>query len=126
LPTVPVEVVRLRVARARDLGLSDRTCAGVRAASGHDVVAILFSSNALRLLPPAPVLPPDRAARLASIAGAGRIALVHRPLAPAEALAAAPAFSMPPMPPRAPSPAGARSRRPCVRLPARRRRTAAF
>ena len=50
LPTLPLEVVRLRVARARALGLDYRTYASVRASTGHDVVAFLFSSNALRVV----------------------------------------------------------------------------
>lgn len=82
LPTLPVEVVRLRVKRAAELGLDYRTYASVRAASGHDVVAFLFSSNALRLLAPAPVLPPDRAAHLAAIRACGRLALAVAPLSP--------------------------------------------
>ena len=76
LPTLPIEVVRLRVKRAAELGLDYKTYAGVRAATGHDIVAFLFSQNALRLQPPAP-LPQDRAARLAAIAACGRIALAQ-------------------------------------------------
>lgn len=51
LPTLPVEVVRTRVRRAKELGLDYRTYASVRAQTGHDVVAFLFSSNALRVRP---------------------------------------------------------------------------
>ncbi len=80
LPTLPLEVLRLRVARAREIGLDYRTYATVRATSGRDIVAFLFSSNALRLFAPQPLLPEDRAARLAAMAGCGRIAVVHRPL----------------------------------------------
>ena len=50
LPTLPIEVVRLRVRRAKALGLPYRTYAGIRAASGHDLVGFLFSENALRLI----------------------------------------------------------------------------
>lgn len=82
LPTLPVEVVRLRVRRAAELGLDYRTYASVRAATGHDVVAFLFSSNALRLLAPSHVLPADRAARLEAIRACGRIALASLPLSP--------------------------------------------
>lgn len=82
LPVLPVEVVRLRVRRAAELGLDYRTYASVRAASGHDVVALLFSSNALRLLAPAPVLPADRATRLAAVRACGRTGLATAPLTP--------------------------------------------
>lgn len=84
LPTLPIEVVRLRVKRAAELGLDYRTYASVRAATGHDVVAFLFSSNALRLVAPAPVLPPDRAAKLAALKDCGRVALAIRPLTVAQ------------------------------------------
>lgn len=47
LPVLPVEVVRLRVRRAQALGLDYRTYAGVRATTGRDLIAFLFSSNAL-------------------------------------------------------------------------------
>jgi hypothetical protein len=89
VPVLPVEVVRLRVARARELGLDYRTYAGVRAMSGRDVIAVLFSTNALRILPALPALPPDRAARLAAIRGCGRIALAQPPLTVAAVAAAA-------------------------------------
>lgn len=82
LPTLPVEVVRLRMRRAREIGLDYRTYASIRAASGHDVIAFLFSTNALRLLPPAPALPGDRQDKLAALAQVGRAALVHAPLHP--------------------------------------------
>ncbi|MBS0563115.1 MAG: hypothetical protein JSR87_01085 [Proteobacteria bacterium] len=79
LPHLPVEVVRTRVRRAAELGLDYRTYAGVRATTGRDLVAVLFSANALRLAgstTAAPALPPDRAARLARLTGCGRLALV--------------------------------------------------
>jgi hypothetical protein len=90
LPVLPIEVVRTRVRRAAELGLDYRTYAGVRATTGRDLVAFLFSSNALGLGLREPVLRPDRAAKLARIAGAQRIALAHRPLTPEALLAAAP------------------------------------
>jgi len=79
LPHLPVEVLRGRVRRAAELGLDYRTYASVRAATGHDMVAFLFSSNALRVLPPLPCLPQDRAAKLHAISGCGRIALAQAP-----------------------------------------------
>lgn len=81
MPTLPVEIVRIRVKRATALGLPYRTYAGIRAASGRDVIGFLFSSNALRMLRDAR-LPPDRAARLSTIMGADRTALLQRPLDP--------------------------------------------
>lgn len=80
LPTLPIEVVRLRVNRAKELGLDYRTYAGIRATTGQDLVAFLFSSNALRVIHPRPMLAPDRAARLAAIGGAARIGLAVAPL----------------------------------------------
>lgn len=92
LPTLPIEVLRNRVRRAGELGLDYRTYASVRAATGHDVVAFLFSSNALRALPargvPLAAVPADRSARLEAIRACGRIGLATRPLSP-EALQAA-------------------------------------
>jgi hypothetical protein len=89
LPVLPVEVVRLRVRRARDLGLDYRTYAGVRAATGHDVVAFLFSSNALRISPARPAMPLERAGKLAAVQ-CGRLALAVEPLTPGMVEAANP------------------------------------
>lgn len=81
LPTLPIEVVRTRVKRARALGLDYKTYAGVRAATGHDVVAFLFSSNALRVSLVSPAMPEARAMKLAEVA-CGRLALAVAPLTP--------------------------------------------
>lgn len=89
LPVLPVEVVRLRVKRAAEIGLDYRAYASFRAATGHDVVALLFSSNALRLLPPRPALPEARGAKLAAARGAARAALARAPLTPDAVLALA-------------------------------------
>ncbi len=99
LPTLPIEVVRLRVARARELGLDYRTHAGVRASTGRDVVAFLCSTNALRLLRPADRLPEDRRARLAALVGCDRTALAQPPLDPRAVLALAPLDAAHPAPP---------------------------
>ncbi len=82
LPTLPIEVVRLRVKRAAELGLPYKTYAGVRAASGRDVIGFLFSTNALRLLCEGQALPADRRAKLAGLVSADRTALVQPPLDP--------------------------------------------
>jgi hypothetical protein len=89
VPTLPIEVVRLRVRRAQELGLDYRTYAGVRAATGHDVVAFLFSSNALRVSVLRPAMPEVRAVKLAEVA-CGRLALAVAPLTPGMVEAANP------------------------------------
>jgi hypothetical protein len=89
LPTLPIEVVRLRVRRAKELGLDYKTYAGVRAATGHDVVAFLFSSNALRVTLLRPAVPLDRALKLAEVR-CGRLALAVAPLTPGMVEAANP------------------------------------
>jgi hypothetical protein len=81
LPVLPIEVVRLRVKRAQALGLEYRTYASVRAATGHDVVAFLFSSNALRVSLVQPAMPFDRMQKLADVE-CGRLALAVAPLTP--------------------------------------------
>lgn len=91
LPVLPIEVLRTRVRRAADLGLDYRTYASVRAATGHDVVAFLFSSNALRVSLLRPAMPEDRAAKLAAVDGCGRLALAVVPLTPGMVVAANPA-----------------------------------
>jgi hypothetical protein len=82
LPTLPIEVVRTRVKRAQDLGLDYRTYASVRAQTGHDVVAFLFSSNALRVDARVPRMAAGRAEKLALVR-AGRIGLAVTGLEPA-------------------------------------------
>ncbi|MBN8630518.1 MAG: hypothetical protein J0L76_06650 [Rhodobacterales bacterium] len=89
LPTLPIEVVRLRVKRAKALGLDYKTYAGVRAATGHDVVAFLFSSNALRVSLVRPAMPEARALKLAEVQ-CGRLALAVAPLTPGMVEAANP------------------------------------
>ena len=76
LPVLPVEVVRARVRRASELGLDYKTYAGVRSTTGRDIIAFLFSSNALRV-DAAARIPAPEVARLAMIRGAGRIALAQ-------------------------------------------------
>ncbi|WP_373354317.1 hypothetical protein [Pseudoroseicyclus sp. CXY001] len=87
MPHLPLEVVRRRVARAKDLGLPYRTYAGIRASTGRDVIGFLFSTNALRMLRAGALPPPEVAERLGAIRGAARIGLARPPVAQ-EALAA--------------------------------------
>lgn len=82
--TMPLEIVRLRVARAKALGLDYRTYAQVRAASGQDIVAFLFSGNALRLVPQRVAVPEPERARLLALRGAAtRVAAIYAPHHPA-------------------------------------------
>ncbi len=78
MPTLPIEVVRLRVKRAAELGLDYKTYAGVRAATGRDVIGFLFSSNALRVVRAGEALPADRIVRLEGITGADRVLCCSR------------------------------------------------
>ncbi|OYX41947.1 MAG: hypothetical protein B7Z02_13750 [Rhodobacterales bacterium 32-67-9] len=82
MPKLPLEVVRLRVKRAAEIGLDYKTYAGVRAATGHDLVAFLFSTNALRLLREGDRMPGADAERLARARHIGRLVAVQPPLDP--------------------------------------------
>ncbi|QYK43496.1 MAG: hypothetical protein KF887_08775 [Paracoccaceae bacterium] len=88
VPHLPIEVLRGRLRRAAELGLDYRTYAGIRATTGHDVVAVLFSSNALMALA-GRALPSDRVGKVAAVAGAARIGLATRPISPPVLLALA-------------------------------------
>jgi len=101
MPVLPVEVVRLRVKRAQQLGLPYRTYAGLRASTGQDLIGFLFSNNALRVLREGQDMPADRADMLGALQNAARIGLAHRPVTPThlgglaamDAAFAAPAFA---------------------------------
>lgn len=67
LPTLPIEVIRTRIKRAKALGLDYKTYAGVRATTGRDLIAFLFSSNALNVFRNDTPLDPDRAEKLIMI-----------------------------------------------------------
>tara|TARA_R110002110_G_scaffold132616_8_gene314395 strand:- start:6002 stop:6568 length:567 start_codon:yes stop_codon:yes gene_type:complete len=100
---IPLMVVKMHVARARQLGLDYPTYAAVRKATGRDIMGLLFSSNALRVVrAEAPSMPLDRAEVIGAVTGAKRLALVHAPLSPTvmasanpelDAAAAAPRFT---------------------------------
>lgn len=82
LPNLPIEILRRRVARAKELGLDYKSYASVRASTGRDVVGFLFSSNALRVFSHAKTLPQDRGDKLGALKECSRIALVSQPLTP--------------------------------------------
>lgn len=95
LPKLPIEVVRLRVKRAREIGLDYRTYSGLRAATGHDLVAFLFSTNALSLLRDQDRMRADEAAKLARLSGIVQLVAVQPPLDPARIAATLAAQSVP-------------------------------
>jgi len=79
LPQLPLNVIKRRVARAREIGLDYRIYATVRATTGRDIIGFLFSSNALRLHLASHRMAGDRAIHLARVHGCDRIALLHPP-----------------------------------------------
>jgi hypothetical protein len=80
LPRLPIEVVRLRVKRAKEIGLDYKTYASVRATTGHDIVAFLFSTNALRLLRDSDRMIEADARKLADTQKLGKLLAVQPPL----------------------------------------------
>ncbi|WP_339985613.1 hypothetical protein [Gymnodinialimonas ulvae] len=103
LPSLPLEVVRLRVKRAERLGLPYKAYATIRAVSGRDIVGFLFSDNALGM-GRSTIVPPPARVRLNALDGAAaRLIAVHLPKDPAavmarggvEAVGRAPGLSVP-------------------------------
>ncbi len=92
LPRMPIEVVRMRVRRARELGLDYKSYAGIRAATGRDVIALLFSDNALRLMAEGRMAE-DRRVAIEAVRHADSLALVHAPFSPEIVAAANPVFA---------------------------------
>ena len=87
LPQLPLEVIRLRVRRAKEIGLDYTSYATVRATTGHDIVAFLYSSNALHLFRADQALAAERSAKLAAQTGIQRQIAAQPPLDPAATLA---------------------------------------
>lgn len=78
LPSLPLEVIRTRVARANALGLPYRTYASIRAGTGEDIYAFLFSSNALGLLRQNDRMTVEHAEKLARIQAERHATLARR------------------------------------------------
>lgn len=95
---LPVEVVRQQVRRARALGLDYTTYAGVRATTGRDLVAFLYSSNALGVFRDGALPAPDRLARLAASRAAPHLGTSPGigPAALGAAIAARSSLALPP------------------------------
>ena len=82
MPTLPIEVVRLRVKRASELGLPYKTYAGIRASTGHDLIGFLFSNNALQVLREGQAMPTDRAEKLTALVRTDCAGVAHKPVTP--------------------------------------------
>lgn len=80
---IPLMVVKMHVARAHQLGLDYPTYAAVRKATGRDIMGLLFSSNALRVVrAEAPYIPVAQGDVLSAVRGAKKLALAHAPVRP--------------------------------------------
>ncbi|MGR3804726.1 hypothetical protein [Marinibacterium profundimaris] len=88
--TIPLFVVKMRVRRAAELGMSYAAYAKCRQATGHDILALLFSSNALRVIGPGAEMPDAETRALAQVRAAKKLTLVHRPAQPGAVLQANP------------------------------------
>ncbi|ARO15075.1 hypothetical protein BVG79_01731 [Ketogulonicigenium robustum] len=75
---LPIEVVRQRVARAKALGLPYKTYAGVRATTGRDLVAFLYSSNALGVFRTGQAIEPVQLGQLRASAAQPHLGLSGR------------------------------------------------
>lgn len=80
MPKLPIEVIRRRVKRAKELGLPYKTYAGLRASSGDDLIGFMFSSNALDVLKPRDAVPATKTGKLDALVRAKTIAVTHAPV----------------------------------------------
>ena len=90
MQTLPLEVARRRVKRAGQLGIDYKTYAGIRAATGRDIIALIFSSNALRLVRDTAKIEAARASKLDRLRDADLLALIQPPFDPAKVATANP------------------------------------
>lgn len=84
MPKLPIEVIRRRVERAKELGLPYKTYAGLRASSGDDLIGFMFSSNALDVLRRTDSVPATKTGKIASLKETRTIGLAHAPIDPAQ------------------------------------------
>ncbi|MCF2904535.1 hypothetical protein L0666_06015 [Octadecabacter sp. CECT 8868] len=82
MPKLPIEVIRRRVARAKELGLPYKTYAGLRAASGDDLIGFMFSNNALDVLRRSDVVPAPKADKLSALKDTRTVGVAHAPVDP--------------------------------------------
>ncbi len=79
---VPLMIVRMRMKRAAELGLDYKAYARVRQTSGQDILGLLFSSNALRIIGAGARMPDAEDRALSAVRGASKLALVYPPNTP--------------------------------------------
>lgn len=79
---IPKLVLQMRLKRAAELGMDYKTYAKVRQFSGQDIVGLLFSSNALRILGYDARMPESREEKLQAVRAAQKLALVQPPMSP--------------------------------------------
>jgi len=77
MPKLPIEVVRARVRRAKELGLPYKTYAGLRASSGDDLIGFMFSSNALGVLRRADCVAADKTRKIETLKAAKTLGLAQ-------------------------------------------------
>lgn len=98
--TMPLMIVRMRVRRAAELGLDYKTYASIRQASGQDIMGLLFSSNALRIIGNGARMPDAQERALQAVKAATKLSLVHAPNTPPAVLQANPVLDATDVAPR--------------------------
>lgn len=88
--TIPLMIVRMRIRRAAELGMDYKSYASIRQVSGQDILGLLFSSNALRIIGNGARMPDAQGRALAAIRSAQKLSLVHAPFEPPAVLQANP------------------------------------
>ncbi|MBV1895399.1 MAG: hypothetical protein KUG70_03000 [Rhodobacteraceae bacterium] len=88
--TLPMMLIKMRVRRAAELGMAYKTYARIRQASGQDIMALLFSSNALRIIGNGAKMPDAETRALEAVKSASKLTLVHAPNTPPAVLQANP------------------------------------
>lgn len=88
--SVPLLIVRMRMRRAAELGMDYKTYASIRQASGQDILGLLFSSNALRIIGNGARMPDATDRALRAVKAAQKLTLVHAPVQPPAVLQANP------------------------------------
>ncbi|MBT8154156.1 hypothetical protein KMP13_09660 [Epibacterium ulvae] len=88
--TIPLMIVKMRMKRAAELGMDYKTYASIRQTSGQDILALMFSSNALRIIGQGAKMPNAQTRALETVRAAQKLTLVHAPNTPEGVIAANP------------------------------------